>query len=248
MRRVATPTPYRSRSHRRRLKDAPTGSSTERPRQVLRHSRQVITIAKFRLFVSVVTCFTCLIVLIASSPARAPAAGQNMPNATQLDQYEAFRFWLTKQPVDVQQSSPDLIHKLYADELRKQGKSEKEIASTIETLSTAVSAAEVERWNRILTAANPAFNTAPNAFLGQMTRTLKPGRALDAGMGQGRNTIYLAQQGWDAVGFDPADRAVDAAKDQAAKLGVKITTHIDTMESFAWGQNQNCFECFQVSA
>jgi hypothetical protein len=45
-------------------------------------------------------------------------------------------------------------------------------------------------------------------------------------MGQGRNTIYLAQQGWDSVGFDPADRAVAAAQEQATKLGVKITTHI----------------------
>jgi SAM-dependent methyltransferase len=98
-------------------------------------------------------------------------------------------------------------------------------------------AAEIERWNRILTAPNPTFNTAPHAFLVQMTRTLKPGRALDAGMGQGRNTIYLAQHGWER-GFDPADRAVAAAKDQAEKLGVKITAHIDTMDSFDWGQNQ----------
>ena len=40
------------------------------------------------------------------------------------------------------------------------------------------------------------------------SKGLKPGRSLDVGMGQGRNTIYLAQQGWDSAGFDPADRAV----------------------------------------
>jgi len=38
-------------------------------------------------------------------------------------------------------------------------------------------------------------------------------------MGQRRNTMYLAQQGWDSNGFDPADRAVAAAQDQARKLG-----------------------------
>ena len=57
-------------------------------------------------------------------------------------------------------------------------------------------------------------------------------------MGQGRNTIYLAQQGWDSVGFDPADRAVAAAQDQAAKLGVKITTHVARAEDFDWGTAQ----------
>ena len=98
--------------------------------------------------------------------------------------------------------------------------------------------AEVERWNRILTAPKPGFNTKPNAFLVEMTKGLRPGRALDVGMGQGRNTIFLAQQGWDAVGFDPADRAVAAAQEQAARLGLKITTHVARAEDFDWGDAQ----------
>jgi SAM-dependent methyltransferase len=52
---------------------------------------------------------------------------------------------------------------------------------------------------------------------------VKPGAALDVGMGQGRNAIYLAQQGWTVTGFDPADRAVAAAQQEAARLGVKLT-------------------------
>src|SRR6266516_1309735 len=66
------------------------------------------------------------------------------------------------------------------------------------------------------------FSRKPNAFLVEMTRQRKPGRALDVGMGQGRNSIFLAQQGWDSVGFDPADKAVASAQEQAGKLGVKI--------------------------
>jgi SAM-dependent methyltransferase len=81
------------------------------------------------------------------------------------------------------------------------------------------------------------FNTAPNGFLVTITKGLKPGRSLDVGMGQGRNTIYLAQQGWDSVGFDPADRAVAAAQEQAKKLGVKITTHVAKAEAFDWGDS-----------
>jgi SAM-dependent methyltransferase len=67
-----------------------------------------------------------------------------------------------------------------------------------------------------------------------VTKDLKPGRSLDVGMGQGRNTIYLAQQGWESVGFDPADRAVAAAQELATKLGVKITTHVARAEDFDW--------------
>ena len=36
--------------------------------------------------------------------------------------------------------------------------------------------------------------------------TLKPGTALDVGMGQGRNALFLARQGWDVTGFDVCDR------------------------------------------
>jgi SAM-dependent methyltransferase len=97
---------------------------------------------------------------------------------------------------------------------------------------------EIDRWNRILTAPVPTFNTRPNAFLVEMTKSLTPGKALDVGMGQGRNAIYLAQQGWDVTGFDPADQAVAAAQDQARRLGVKLTTLVLCDDQFKFGTEQ----------
>lgn len=172
--------------------------------------------------------------LISLSAAQTPSA----PTPEQLAAYETFRSWMIKQPNEVRQAVDDVLFQRYAAELRGQGKSDAEIASTIESLEKLGDRPEVERWNRILTSPKPMFNVAPNAFLVEMTRGLRPGRALDVGMGQGRNTIYLAQQGWDSVGFDPADRAVAAAQDQATKLGVKITTHVARAEDFDWGNGQ----------
>jgi SAM-dependent methyltransferase len=157
------------------------------------------------------------------------------PSPEQLETYAAFRTWISKQPAEVQQAADDVVFGRYAAELRSQGKSEKEIVWTIESLKKLGDRGEVEFWNRMLTAANPRFNTAPNAFLVEMTRGVKPGRSLDVGMGQGRNTIYLAQQGWDSVGFDPAERAVAAAQEQSRKLGVRITTQVTRAEDFDWG-------------
>ncbi|MBM3788114.1 MAG: methyltransferase domain-containing protein [Acidobacteria bacterium] len=97
---------------------------------------------------------------------------------------------------------------------------------------------EIARWNRILTAENPGFNTNPNEFLVEMARGRKPGRALDAGMGQGRNAIWLAGAGWDVTGFDPAGEAVALAEKNAAKLGLKIKTEVTTREQFAFGEKQ----------
>ena len=186
------------------------------------------------LLASLVVVLFALCVGALSSAPQTPAP----PTPDQLATYEVFRAWFAKQPADVRQAADDVLFQRYADELRRQGKSDQETASTIATLKKLGNAPEIERWNRILTSPKPMFNVAPNAFLVEMIKGVKPGRALDVGMGQGRNTIYLAQQGWESVGFDPADRAVAAAHEQAAKLGVKITTHVARAEDFAWGNAQ----------
>jgi len=100
------------------------------------------------------------------------------------------------------------------------------------------SRSEVERWNRILTAEKPHFNTKPNAFLVEIASSRRPGTALDVGMGQGRNSVWLAQQGWDVTGFDPAEKAVALALENARKSGVHIKTEVRGMEDFDFGESR----------
>jgi SAM-dependent methyltransferase len=185
------------------------------------------------------SCIAFVLVLCLSGLSTAQQAPPTTaPTPEQIRTYETFRAWIGQQLKDVQDASDDVVYRRYSENLRGQGKSDKEIAATIDLLRKLGDRAEIERWNRILTSPKPMFNTAPNSFLVEVIKGVKPGRALDIGMGQGRNTIYLAQQGWDAVGFDPAERAVAAAQEQAAKLGVKISTHIARAEDFDWGQSQ----------
>lgn len=179
----------------------------------------------------------CLLALVFAQPIttqqNAPVAPALTPEEIKI--YESFRAWIGSQPKDVQDADDEVVYQRYAAALRTQGKSEQDAAAAIASLKSIGNRAEIERWNRILTSPQPRFNTAPNAFLVAITRGLKPGRSLDVGMGQGRNTIYLAQQGWESVGFDPADRAVSAAQDEARRLGVKITTHVARAKDFEWG-------------
>lgn len=169
----------------------------------------------------------------------AAAEGQAPSSATpeQLKIYESFRAWVTVQP-DLRQADDEVVFTRYAQELVRQGLTDAQAAATVATVRSLGDRAEIERWNQILTAEKPAFNTAPNAFLVDMTKGRKPGRSLDVGMGQGRNTIYLAEQGWDSVGFDPAERAVEAAKAQAAKRGVRITAVVARATEYQWGEAQ----------
>lgn len=71
-----------------------------------------------------------------------------------------------------------------------------------------------------------------------MVKGRTAGTALDVGMGQGRNALYLAQQGWTVTGFDPAEKAVAVAQAQAKALGVTLETRIEGDETFDFGQNR----------
>jgi SAM-dependent methyltransferase len=150
--------------------------------------------------------------------------------------YERFRFWATQLPREEQERN-DLFDR-YRAYLTGRGFSATDAAREIEVVKTQGERSEVERWNRILTSDTPRFNTKPNAFLVEMATGRKPGRALDVGMGQGRNAIWLAQQGWDVTGFDPAEKAVALAEQNAAKLGVRLHTEIKTVEAYDFGEQR----------
>jgi hypothetical protein len=122
--------------------------------------------------------------------------------------------------------------------LAKQGMSAAERARRLETIREAGRRLEIDRWNRILTAEKPTFNTQPNAFLVDVRKDLPKGRALDVGMGQGRNALDLAEQGWQVTGFDPAEQAIAAAQTEAKRRNLTITTQIAGSENFEWARRQ----------
>jgi SAM-dependent methyltransferase len=150
--------------------------------------------------------------------------------------YERYRFWVTTLTPEQRQAGE--LPTRYGAYLKSRGFSAADIATQLHSVEAQGARAEVERWNRILTAEKPTFNTNPNEFLVEMAKGRKPGTALDVGMGQGRNAIWLAQQGWDVTGFDPAEKAVAAAQETAKKLGVPLKTEIKGMENFDWGERR----------
>ena len=93
-------------------------------------------------------------------------------------------------------------------------------------------------FDRTYSSPKPRFNTEPNALLVQAVRAVKPGRALDVDMGQGRNAVYLASKGWDVTGFDFSPEGVRAAGDAARKAGVTITALVRRHEDFDFGRAQ----------
>ncbi|MGH9613073.1 MAG: class I SAM-dependent methyltransferase [Bryobacteraceae bacterium] len=91
-------------------------------------------------------------------------------------------------------------------------------------------------WDKVYGGDSPIYIEKPTALLVNAVAGRKPGKALDFGMGQGRNSVFLALRGWDVTGFDPSGVAVRAAKSNAAKAGVKIHTVISADDRFNFGE------------
>jgi SAM-dependent methyltransferase len=89
-----------------------------------------------------------------------------------------------------------------------------------------------------------AFSTEPSAFLVSAIKDVKPGKALDVAMGQGRNAVYLATKGWDVTGFDISEEGLKAANQNAAKAGVVINTLKARLEDFDYGTARWDLICF----
>jgi len=167
----------------------------------------------------------------------------SMPAGQQA--YERFRAWVSGQPLTVrgpggfseQQANPALL-KMYRAYLKNQGFGDPDIDAQVELLHQRTQELDAQHWNEYFAAAHPAFNTNPNGFLVEMVKGRRPGTALDVAMGQGRNSLWLAQQGWNVTGFDIADKAIASANEQAAKLGVRIQTEVTTIEAFNYGENR----------
>jgi SAM-dependent methyltransferase len=162
------------------------------------------------------------------------APQQKLPSDSAV--FEKFRSWVGRQPREIQQA-PDLLDR-YRAKLLDDGEQPAVVEEQLRIIREQGRRLEIERWNRILTSPTPVFNTKPNAYLVQMTKGVPPSKALDVGMGQGRNALYLAQQGWEVTGFDPAEKAVAAANAEAGRLGLKLTTLTVGDEEFDFGKDK----------
>ncbi len=77
------------------------------------------------------------------------------------------------------------------------------------------------------------WNAGPNQFVEAHLKELAPGTAIDLAAGEGRNAVWLAEQGWDATAVDFSAVGLDKAARLAADRGVSITTVIADATTWA---------------
>jgi SAM-dependent methyltransferase len=94
-----------------------------------------------------------------------------------------------------------------------------------------------ETWNRRFEGPDYLFGTAPNAWLREHAGAFAAGgRVLCVADGEGRNSVWLAQQGFQVEAFDIAPVGVAKARALAAREGVVVDLQVADCDGYAWPQ------------
>ncbi len=78
-------------------------------------------------------------------------------------------------------------------------------------------------------------NELPDESLMEIIESLHPRKALELGCGEGRNAIYMAQQGLEVTALDLSPVAIDHAESIAARKGVSVQFQCADALSFEAG-------------
>jgi cyclopropane fatty-acyl-phospholipid synthase-like methyltransferase len=97
----------------------------------------------------------------------------------------------------------------------------------------------VNSWDKRYAGAGYLFGTEPNAFLVTQRHLLKPGMScLAVADGEGRNGIWLAQQGLHVLSVEASPVALDKAQKLARQRGVTVEFEQADLASWQWGENR----------
>ena len=81
---------------------------------------------------------------------------------------------------------------------------------------------ESHDWDQRYRGTTLLWTERPNQFLVEEVSGLPPGRALDLGAGEGRNAVWLAEQGWQVTAVDFSQVALERAAAVAERAGVRV--------------------------
>jgi SAM-dependent methyltransferase len=91
-----------------------------------------------------------------------------------------------------------------------------------------------DHWDTRFSTPDYVFGEEPNDFLVSQASRLGHGHALALADGEGRNSVWLAQQGFTVDAFDFSAPAVAKAQALAAKRHVRVNFNCTDWQSFDW--------------
>lgn len=102
--------------------------------------------------------------------------------------------------------------------------------------------ASARSWEERYRSADRLWSGAPNPLLQDFVAPLQAGTALDVGCGEGADSIWLAQHGWDVLGIDLSETAVARAREIAEPHSLSARFERADLASIASRANVGTFD------
>ncbi len=100
------------------------------------------------------------------------------------------------------------------------------------------SASKAEKWDRKYSGAHYIYGTEPADFLKQHVAKFNKGKALVLAAGEGRNAVFLAQQGFQVTAIDLSAKGLAKCQQLAKEKKVKVKTVVADVNNYDLGENQ----------
>ncbi len=88
------------------------------------------------------------------------------------------------------------------------------------------------RWNKRYNTGEYLYGKEPLKFLKEKLNILVRGKALVLAMGEGRNAVFLAWNGYDVDGCDISEKAVEKTRLFALESGVTLNAFVADLEEY----------------
>ncbi len=99
-----------------------------------------------------------------------------------------------------------------------------------------VSDSDNKKWDKLFKGEEFTLGTDPSPYLAEnieFIKSLVPGRkALDIACGEGRNSIFLAREGFDVTGLDISDSGLEKASKWTEREKLQIDFRIQNLEVY----------------
>ena len=108
---------------------------------------------------------------------------------------------------------------------------------------------DLNNWNeryRSKERAGEDLQTEPTKLVVKATQNVSPGKALDLACGTGRNTIWLAQEGWAVTAVDGAGVALEILEERARKLNLNVKTVVADLHTGEYTITPSCWDLITI--
>jgi ubiquinone/menaquinone biosynthesis C-methylase UbiE len=151
--------------------------------------------------------------------------------------WKEFSDWFSREGTP---GAPADVLKAYGERMKSTGASDAEarVAEVREYMNAHPKEALTLHFDRIYTWDKAPFTREPSRLVVKVASARKPGKALDIAMGQGRNALWLAKNGWQVSGYDLSPEAIRQAREAAVSAGMTLDLRVASHEEYPLGEAQ----------